>query len=458
MHRPVVTLMVASLLSAASADAQHSLHDALQEADRAAFDNRIAAAATIAQTAQSLTPLKGILPSVRFEAGYVRTSDPIGVFGATLRQRTITQADFDPQRLNHPNAVGNYQGGILVEQPVFNADAWTGRRAALRAADAIRASEDWTRLSIRVDVIQAYYGTVLAAERASTLRSAARAANAHLTQAEAMVRQGLVTKSDALLASVRADEIEADLAEADGNAVTAARQLAVLLGGDGAELPPAQAAPAALPAADRIRSVVAADTAMVPAQPRSDVQAASLGLEAAEADSRRARSAYLPRINSFARYDWNSADRLYSGDKNWTVGIMTSWTPFAGASELAGAQVTAARSASAQAQADAARANARLDVEQTRTALIVALARLTIAERSVAQSAEAHRIVARKYEGGLATVAELLDAQTAETHSALAFAQARYAAIAAAAERRRALGRDPATLETLDDPDLRKVS
>jgi outer membrane protein len=196
----------------------------------------------------------------------------------------------------------------------------------------------------------------------------------------------------------------------------------------------------------------------VPGQLRSDVQAASLGLEAAQADSRRARSAYLPRINSFARYDWNSANRLYSGDKNWTVGIMSSWTPFAGASELADVQLTAAHSASAQAQAEAASANARLDVEETRTALIVALARLTIAERSVAQSAEAHRIVARKYEGGLATVAELLDAQTAETHSALGFAQARYAAIVAAAERRRALGKDPATLETLDDPDLRKVS
>jgi outer membrane protein len=458
MHRPVVTLVAVSFFSARAAGAQHSLHDALQQADRAAFGNRIAAGATAAQTAQSLTPLKGILPSVRFEAGYVRTSDPIGVFGATLRQRTITQADFDPQRLNHPNAVGNYQGGIVVEQPVFNADAWTGRRAALRAADASRASEDWTRLSTRVDVIRAYYGTVLAAERASTLRSAARGANAHVTQAEAMVRQGLVTKSDALLASVRAGEIEAELAESDGNAVTAGRQLAVLLGGDGAELPGARAASAALPAADRIRAVVTADTAAVPGQLRSDVQAASLGLEAAQADSRRARSAYLPRINSFARYDWNSANRLYSGDKNWTVGIMSSWTPFAGASELADVQLTAAHSASAQAQAEAASANARLDVEETRTALIVALARLTIAERSVAQSAEAHRIVARKYEGGLATVAELLDAQTAETHSALGFAQARYAAIVAAAERRRALGKDPATLETLDDPDLRKVS
>jgi outer membrane protein TolC len=69
----------------------------------------------------------------------------------------------------------------------------------------------------------------------------------------------------------------------------------------------------------------------------------------------------------------------------------------------------------------------------------------------VAQSAEAHRIVARKYEGGLATVVELLDAQTAETQSTLMFAQSRYAVIVSAAERRRAVGSDPATLSALDD-------
>ena len=454
MNRHKLALLVVSLSSAASASAgaQLSLRDALRLADHSAYGNRIAAGATAAQASHSLSPLKGILPSVRFEAGYVRTSDPIGVFGATLRQRTITQANFDPRRLNYPGAVGNYQGGIVLEQPIFNADAWTGRHTALRAADASRASEEWTRLSTRVEVVRAYYGVVLAAERATTLRSAAHAAQAHLTQAEAMVRQGLVTKSDALLSSVRAGEIEVELAEASGGAATARRQLAVLLGGDGSELPPVQAAPATLPSGDRIRTVVASDTAALPAEPRADVQAASLGLEAARGDALRARSAYLPRINSFARYDWNSAGRLFSGDKNWTVGIMTSWSPFAGASELADVQVTAGRTASARAQAEAAQANARLDVEQTRTALVVALTRLTIAERAVVQSAEAHRIVARKYQGGLATVVELLDAQTGETHSALGFAQARYAAIVAAAERRRALGGDPAALGALDDP------
>ena len=440
-----------SVLGASRADAQLSLGEAFRQADRSAYVNRIAAGGTAAQSAQTLAPLKGILPSLRVEAGYVRTTDPIGAFGSTLRQRTISQANFDPQRLNYPGAIGNYQSGIVLEQPLFNADAWTGRRAAVRAAGASRAQEEWTRLATRVDVVRAYYGAVLASERARTLETAARAAHAHVAQAEAMVRQGLVTKSDALLASVRAGEVDVQLAEAHGNAAMALRQLAVLMGRDGGELPPDLAAPTRLPSSERIRTAVASDTSAAVPAPRADVRAAAEGLAAARADVQRARAAYLPRVNSFIRYDWNSPDRPYADDKSWTAGVMASWSPFAGASELADLQATAGRAQTARAQADAARANARLEVEQTRSALIVALTRLTIAERAASQSAEAHRIVGRKYEGGIATVVELLDAQAVATQSALALSHARWSAIVAGAERLRALGRDPAGLQSLDD-------
>jgi outer membrane protein TolC len=453
-HVPLRLLVAVTIpaiaLAARSAGAQLTLADAFHRADRAAYPNRIAAGNAGAQRAQALAPLRGIIPTVRLDAGYVRTTDPIGVFGSTLRQRAVSPENFDPQRLNYPGALGNYQAGIIVEQPLFNADAWVGRRSATYAAGAARATEDWTRLSTRVDVVRAYYGVVLAAERAATLRSAARAAHAHVAEAESMVRQGLATKSDALLASVRAGDVDVQLAEAEGAVTTARRRLGLLLGGDGIESPAALAA-AQLPATARILAEISRDTADVATQPRADVAAASDALAAARADALRARSTLLPRLNGFLRYDWNSEARPWAGDNNWTAGVMASWNLFAGAGEMADVQATHSRALAAEAQAQAARATARLEIDETRTALVIALTRLTVAERAVAQSAEAHRIIARKYAGGLATVVELLDGQAIETQSMLALAQARWAAIVAAAERRRALGLDPATLATLDD-------
>lgn len=454
--RPALGAMwlAAAIGWAAPVGAQLSLDEALRRADRSAFPNRIATGTARAQAGQAIAPLTGIIPAVRLEGGYVRTTDPIGAFGTTLRQRDITPADFDPARLNYPGAVSNYQAAVVLEQPLLNAHAWIGRRGARHAAAGAYDAAEWTRIGTRVDVVRAYYGAVLAGEKVRTLQSAARAAAGHVTQAEAMARQGLVTKADALLASVRAGDIETQLVEAEGERANARRQLAVLLGGpadalDGDSLPPA------LPAGDRIRALLAADTAgdaTVALRARADLRAADRGYRAARTDALRARSAYLPRLNSFARYDWNSAARPYAGDKSWTVGVMASWTPFVGAADVADVQSTRGRAAAARAQREATEAGALLQAEQTRTALIVALRRLDITERAVAQSAEAHRLVGRRYAGELATVVEVLDAQALANQSALALAQARWAAIVAGAERRRALGGDPATLAAFDDP------
>ena len=444
----LVTLVGLSGLAAGRADAQLSLGDALRRADRGAYVNRIAAATADAEQARALAPLSGILPTLRLETGFMRTTDPLGAFGTSLGQRELTMASFDPARLNHPAPIDTWRSGAVAEVPLVNADAWLGRRAARRAAAASEARLTWTRRGTRVDVIEAYYGAVLSVEKVATLDAASRAAHAHVQQAQAMVREGLVTKSDALLASVRAGEVDAQLAEARGAASTARIALAVLLGDPNLA---ASTLPPTLPGSDAIRAVAVGDTSDLPMADRADVDAAEAGLEAARTDVRRARSTLLPRINAFGRYDWNDAGRAFGGDESWTVGVMSSWTVFGGAGEIADIRGANGRADAAQAGAEAARASAELERKQTRTLLMVALQRLAIAEQGAMQGAEAHRLVEKRYRGGLATVAELLDAQATETGSALALSHARYGVIAAVAERRQALGADPGTLAVLDD-------
>jgi outer membrane protein TolC len=438
------------MLAPLPAAAQLSLHDALDRADRAAFVNRIGQAQADRQATDATAALSGILPTVRVEAGFVRTTDPIGAFGTTLRQRTITQADFDPARLNYPSAANNYAGSLIVEQPLFNADAHMGRRAARRAAESADAEVEWTRISTRVDVIRAYWGAVLAAEQVGTLEAAHAASRAHVEQADVLVRAGLATRSDALLAEVKAGDVEVQLIEARDRAVLAKRQLAVLLA-----LPQDEPleVPASLPSVESIRSLLGA-VADAGISERADVESVNLGRAAAKADATRATSLHLPRLNAFARYDWNSPNNLYAGDENWTVGLMASWTVFGGASTLAERRAAGARLDMATAAAEATVARAELEMEQSESGRRVALARLDIARRSVVQSEEAHRIVGRKYAGGLATVIELLDAAAVETQAGLSLAAARHGGLVGAAERLRAVGRDPAEIADLLKPEL----
>lgn len=445
----VAALLVAATATAAQAQTL-TLADALRRADLHAYANRIGWADADVAAAQSTAALRGILPTVRLEAGFAKTNDPIGAFGTTLRQRTIAAADFDPARLNHPDAVTNYAGGAVIEQPVFNLDAHFGRQAAGRGADAASALATWTSVGTRLDVIRAYFGAVLAVEKAATLEAADRAARSHALQAQRLVDAGIATRSDALLALVKAGDVEVLLLEAQGEAALARAQLATVLGLPGDTT---FTLPATLPSAAHIRDLLASDVT-AQAEQRADLTAARHGTAAAQADARRALSLYLPRINAFGRYDWNSRARLYAGPEAWSVGVMASWTPFAGAHELAERAATTARKRAADARLDAARAQASLELSAAENARVVALRRLEIAERAAAQSAEAHRIVTHKYEGGLATVAELLDAAAIETQSALGLSAARYKGIVADAERRRAAGSDLADAPFLLTPEI----
>lgn len=443
---PLLLLALAALPGTARAQAL-TLADALRRAETRAYPNRVAEAGARAEGGRAAGTLRGVLPSVRLEGGYRRTTDPLGAFGDALRQRALTPASFDPARLNYPDAIGNVGSALVVEQPLFNADALMGRRAARRGAEAARASEAWTRSGSAVDVIRAYYGAVLAAERAAALDSAARAAHAHQRQAESQHRNGLAARSDALLAAVRASDADTRLVAARGATRLARLQLALAMG---AADDTAFTLPARLPAAAAL-AVVADEPASGPPADRADVRAARLALAAAEADRGRATGLLLPRVNAFGRLDWNTEASPFGGRQAWTAGVMLSWSPFSGGAELAAGREAAARRDGAAAQAEAAEARGRVEQAEQAIAVEVARVRLNASTQALDQSAEAHRIVTRRYEGGLATVVELFDAAAEETAIRLADADARYQLILALAQRRRAAGLDPATLTRLDD-------
>jgi len=426
------------------------LSAALQEADGHAFPNRVAQATAQSERARARLPLKALLPSARIETGVIRTTDPIAAFGTTLRQRRVTPEAFNPALLNNPDAITNVQGGVVLEVPLLNADAVAGIRAARAGADAASAASDWTTINTRANVVRAFYGAVYATEASTTLQQASVAAEAATRQVEAMVRQGLVTRADALQAEVRAADVASQLFAARDGALTATRQLGVLLGRSNSE---SILLPASLPTNASVRAIAVRDTlagADTRVGTRADARAARAGLVAATADKSRAVSTLLPRLNSFARYDWNAASVPFSGRKNWTVGLMASWSLFSGGSELADVAAATARVAGARAGEDAVLAQGRMEADAARRGIIVGLQRLDLAERAAGASREAYRLVDKRYAGGLATIAELLSAESSATTAALGQATARYALIDAMTTYRRAIGADPAELSELD--------
>ena len=442
---PVAVTLRAQVATAAT---RLSLRDALRTADLHAYVNRAAAAGADATRAQSDGALRGVLPGLSAEAGVVRTTDPIGAFGFALKQRSVSQASFAPQSLNDPAGITNYGAGLVLEQPLVNADAWMGIRAARSTTDATSAGARWTATTVRTDVVKAYYGAIVARELSRTMMAAEKSAREHVRSAESAAANGFVTRSDALLARVRAGEVTVQRLEAESRERIARASLAVLLGipGDTSfSLPDLLPSPA---------DVIAKVPQPAASQDRDDVKAAHETSKAARFDLRRAQGTLLPRVNGSARYDWNSPSRIGGGSPAWTVGAVASWSVFGGGRELADTRGAAARLRVAAAQAEGAEAHAALQRQSADEAFSVALQRSAIADTAMTQSGEALRIVRRKYDGGLATVSELLAAAAADTQVRLMLADARYRVIVATASRLQAWGADPGALAALD-PDLR---
>ncbi|HET9041254.1 MAG TPA: TolC family protein [Gemmatimonadales bacterium] len=436
-----------SAVPAGLAAQQLTLADALARAAATGYPNRAARAQASAEHARTLGALQGMLPTLRVEGGWVRTTDPLAAFGSLLRQRAVTLAAFDPASLNDPAARSNWNAGLVAEVPLFNADAWAGRSAARAGARAAAATADWTAATTRLQVVQAYYGARLASEVVLTLEVAEAMAAAHVTQANSKLEQGMVTRSDLLLAQLRADDIRAQLIGARAQAGLARRQLALVLG---APTDTAFALSDSLPSPERIRGV-AELLAPVALAGRADVAAAKAAAEAAGRDVLRATGRLLPRLSAFGRYDWNDRTAPFHGERSWTVGVMASWTLFSGFSEIGDVRGARARATAARAMAEAAEGQAALEVSSRESDVTVALARLTIAEQAVDQASEAHRLVSRQYVGGLAGITELLGAQATETQTRLGLAQARVALITALAARQLARGSDPAALTALEE-------
>ena len=69
-----------------------------------------------------------LLPQIRLSNTSSFTNNPLNAFGFKLLQRDVEAADFDPDVLNDPGNVENFNTRIELMQPLINVDGWKERK------------------------------------------------------------------------------------------------------------------------------------------------------------------------------------------------------------------------------------------------------------------------------------------------------------------------------------------
>ncbi len=340
------------------------------------------------------------LPTATLGVGFMRTDEPMMAFGTKLDQARISQMDFMPPALDHPDAIQGAGATLTLSQPLYaggRLDA--ARRAGAAMANAEGASQEHRKQQVAFAITHAYFGAQVAEQAVRYADDTLKQATETERFVQARVEQGLLLKSEGERTRAYRAQSEAGVVEAKARLASARSALSLLLGMD------TSASTLSTPVES------AEGDASTPGQ-RGDLQAARQQSQAAQEGVRAAQGSLKPEVGlqlvaGTMRQSWNTGG-------NWTTASLgAKWTfSFSDTQRLS----------AARAQARAAAFNvkwqesvASREVEEARQAVETAQAKIAFAKTAVEASESVRAIRSARHREGLLPLVEVLDAESALT-------------------------------------------
>jgi len=360
------------------------------------------------------------LPGVSVNYTGMSTNDPLAVFGYKLKQERVTQADFDPAILNHPDAYENFNTRIEVQQPLLNLDGIYARKAAKNQYEALAFQAKYTAQNIRYEVKKAYYQLELASMSVNVLEQSVKAADEALKLTQQNELQGFVKKADVLEASVRLEERQDQLRQAVSQHEAANEYLAHLLG------------------LDLSTRIEAADTLVqeLPQQHfretsseignRSDLQSWQKQIEAGQNMLQSEKMKFIPRINAFGSYEWNDRKIAGMSVNNYMIGANLRWDLFSGYKNRGGVQQAGAKLDQARLQYQDYLSQSRIQVNNAKRRASLSYQQVRSKEMAREQAIESLRIRTNRFREGLEKTADLLMSEALASQKKLEYIQSVY--------------------------------
>lgn len=365
-------------------------------------------------------------PQVQVQSTYLRTDNPVTVFGSVLNQRSFSPS-LDFNQVPDTDNV-NVRGLVMV--PLYSGGANAAARSSARAGvEASRQTAEAVRNLLGFEVARAFYTVLKAREFIRATEAGVRSLESSLGIAQKRFQAGTLLKADALDVEVRLAQAREDLIRARNASALAGRAFRNLLGIEQQdELSVADTAPASK-APDSVDISRRAELAALREQER-----------AAQANVRRVQSGYQPRVHAFTSLDYDDGTKFDGSGKSYTAGVLLRW-------DLWDGHLTRAKVREARANLESVREEQRklrlaleLEVEQARLNLNEATERLGVTEKVIAQAAESVELTRARFEQGLALSTQLIDAETALTSARVRRAEAEANERIAVAALRKALG------------------
>lgn len=351
------------------------------------------------QAAQVGVAQGAYLPSLSATAGRSRTFSDVAVRNQTTAGLTATYLLYD----------------------------FGGREATLESARqlmaAMVATENATVQSVFLAAVDAYY-QVLAAEAAVTAaRESERASQESFKAADARYRAGSGTPADRLQAQTALAQASLARIQSEGNVQTALGALGNSMGLDAHRMPPL-AKPEKLTPHDRFERNLG-DLIEQAKRQRPDLAAAEAQVRAAEANIDVARASGLPTISLSAGHSYNSRGAV-DGNRSNSIGISLSIPLFSGYSTTYRIRAAEAQRDLKMVQHDQLSKQVSLEVWRAYHALLTSTESVRAVDSLIASAEQSEKVAAGRYQAGVGSIIELLNAQSALASARQQLIQAHY--------------------------------
>lgn len=355
------------------------------------------------------------LPQVDLSYTAFTTNNPLNAFGFKLQQQSITQTDFDPRLLNNPSATQNFMAKAEVNQPLINMDMIFARKAAHEQIDVYSYKTKRTKEYVTFEVQKAYGQLQLAHDAVQVLTEALQTVNSIYTSTNQRFEKGFLQKSDVLQVQVQVNAMESKLAEAKSNVQNASDYLSLMMG----------AKTGKIYSVDSIRknNTVEVIETQVP-DDRADFKAMQSALKAQDQMINSGRMAYLPKLNAFGNFQINDKSAFGFNSQSYLLGAQFSWNMFAGTATRNKVSEYKVERTKIEEQLAYQKEQSQLELNKTNRQLKDASFAITQSETSVDHAEEALRSLKNRFEQGLVTTNDLLQAQSILSQQKLMKAQA----------------------------------
>ena len=409
-HLRVIAIVVVALVAPFGAEAQEqtlrlTLEDVIARAEKnshriAGLEARVDVAAASLAARDSADR-----PTVALLGGYTRTNH--------VEEFSL------PLRVLYPDVPDNYRSRLDLQWPIYSG----GRTAALeRAAAAERnaAQSDVlaARADLRLEAVRAFWALVTARHTEEVVRRALDSIDAHVADLRARLEQGLIPPNDVLSAEAQRSRQRLLAIEAANRRGIAEADIRRLIGADG-QSPIAPAASLLPPEGEHGPSSLKAAI-----EQRHERRALSSRVDAATERETAAEASAKPQVGVGAGFDYARPNprifpRTDEWHDSWDVSVNVSWTLWDGGRRRAEEAEAAATTRVLTSRVSEFDRDLAFEIEQRRLDADSAQAAIATAEDGVRAALEARRVLGERFNAGVATSTEVLEAQTAVLHAEL---------------------------------------